>query len=213
VAGATFAATVVAGFVLLPGDSTNYWLRRGFDDAGRIAQKPFISTANTSLGGLLIRLHVPVVAAVVAAVALAAVAVAVAATAHRRGYAVLGIAIVGMASAAAAPFSWSHHWVWFAPLIVHLGYRGYVLRSNYAAWAMWVLCALLGGWFTSFGDNRESGVLSLRPGGVGNDIVPGSYVLVFLAVLVGTAAWLWRSAAAGSAATVVPAGAQNSGAG
>ena len=199
-AGATFAATVLVGFALLPTDSAFYWLRRGFDDAGRISQHPFASTANTSVSGLLSRLHVPAPLTAVAAVALAAAALTLAAIAYRRGHAVLGVAVVGMASAAASPFSWSHHWVWFAPLVVHLGYRAFVLGSTYSVWTLCALCSLLGGWFTSVGDHREAGVLSLQPGGVWNDIIPGTYVFVLLAVLICTAVWRWRSGD-GSAAT------------
>ncbi|WP_232070292.1 glycosyltransferase 87 family protein [Mycobacterium noviomagense] len=194
VATATFVATVVVGFAVLPRESNYYWLRRGFRDVRRISHDPF---SNTTVEGLLHRLHCPAVLATGASVALAVIAVALAAIAYRRGHAVLGIALVGMASAAVSPFSWSHHWVWFAPLMVHLGYRAYILRSRYAAWTLWLLAALLAGWFTSApgGDIREASVLSLRPGGVWNAIVPGTYVFVFLAVLMCTAAWLWRAPA------------------
>ncbi len=221
VASATFVGTVLVGFAVLPTGSAFYWLRRGFDDPVRIAQHPFTSTANSSLTGLLGRVHVAPASAAVAAVVLAVAAVTLAALAYRRGYAVLALAIVGMASAAASPFSWSHHWVWFAPLLVHLGHRAYLLRSSYSAWALWALFALLGGWFTSVGQHRESGVLSLRPGGIWNDIVPGSYAIVLIAVLACTAVWLWRSAPAttgvdqpepaGGAepASAVPAGARS----
>ena len=107
-------------------------------------------------------------AAAIAAMAVAAVAVLVAAIAYRHGQGVLAVAVVGMASAAASPFSWSHHWVWFAPLVVHLGHRAYVLRGRVAATAMWLLCALVGGWFVSMaGDSPQGGILSLRPGGNG----------------------------------------------
>jgi alpha-1,2-mannosyltransferase len=165
-------------------------LRGGFHDTGRISQNPFTSTANTTVSGLLLRLHLPSMLATGVAVGLAAGALTIAATAHRRGHTVLGVALVGMGSAAVSPFSWSHHWVWFAPLMVHLGYRAYVLRRACSAWALWPLGVLLGGWFTSVGDNRQAGVLSLRPGGVWNDIVPGIYVFVLLAVMIGTAMWL-----------------------
>ncbi len=58
---------------------------------------------------------------------------------------------------------------------------------------MWLLCALVGGWIVSTaGDTPQAGILSLRPGGIWNEILPGAYVLVFLAVLLGTAVWLWR---------------------
>lgn len=213
VAGATFAATIVVGFVLLPRDSAFYWLRGGFHDARRISQNPYASTANTTVSGLLTRLHTPVALATTAAVILAAVAVTLAAVAYRRGHAVLAIAVVGMACAAASPFSWSHHWVWFAPLMVHLGYRAYVTGRISSALMLWSLCALLGGWFVSVrGNHRAAGVLSLRPGGVWNDIIPGTYVFVFVAVLISTAIWLWRCTVprcvASGVSTAVPAGAR-----
>jgi alpha-1,2-mannosyltransferase len=126
-------------------------------------------------------------------VLLAFVAVAVAAMAYRRGQGVLALAIVGMASAASSPFSWSHHWVWFAPLVVHLGYRGYVVGSKVSAAAMWAVCALVGGWIvTTAGDTPQAGIMSLRPGGMWNEMLPGTYVLVLVVVLIGTAVLLAR---------------------
>jgi alpha-1,2-mannosyltransferase len=192
VAAATLAGTVVLGFLFLPTDSKTYWLDRQFNDVRRISHDP---VANTSVSGLVQRLHWPAALATALAIVLAVAALAVGALAYRRGQAVLAVAIVGMASAAASPFSWSHHWVWFAPLIVHLGYRAYVLRRRFAAWAMWVLCALLGGWFVSVaGDSPQTGLLSLRPRGVWGEIVQGSYVFVFLMTLAIAVVWLARPA-------------------
>jgi alpha-1,2-mannosyltransferase len=193
VATATLATTVLVGFAVLPADSKFYWFDRGFEDVRRISRDP---AANTSLRGLFLRLHYPTALATVLVIVLALAALALAAIAYRRGHAVLAIAIVGMASAAASPFSWSHHWVWFAPLVVHLGYRAYVLRQSSSAWAMWLFWALFASWFTSFASSSPSaGVLSLRPGGMAGVIIPGAYVFAFLAVLLSTAAWLWRSRA------------------
>lgn len=190
VASATFAATVALGFAVAPTDSITYWLHGRFDDVNRISHDPL---ANTSVTGLLLRLHGSPTVATLASVVIAAVAVLIAAMAYRRGEAVLALAIVGLASAAASPFSWSHHWVWFAPLVVHLGYRGYVAGSRAAAASMWLMCAVLGGWivFTA-GDTPQAGILSLRPGGVWTEILPGAYVLVFAVTLLASAAWLWR---------------------
>jgi alpha-1,2-mannosyltransferase len=179
---AAFAGTVGLGFAIAPSDSTSYWLRSRFDDVNRISHDPL---ANTSVGGLVVRLHDSSTAATVAVV--------IAAMAYRRGQAVLAVAVVGLASAAASPFSWSHHWVWFAPLVVHLGYRAYVAGSRTAAAAMWLVCTLVGGWIVATtGDTPRAGILSLRPGGIWTDILPGAYVFVFLVVLVGTVIWLWR---------------------
>jgi len=190
VAMGTFAATVGLGFAVAPGDSVTFWLRGRFDDVNRISHDPL---ANTSVRGLFLRLHWSPTLATITAIAVAAVAVAIAAIAYRRGQAVLAVGIVGMASAAASPFSWSHHWVWFAPLVVHLGYRAYVLGSRWAAAAMWSVCAVVGGWFVAVvGDTPQAGILSLRPGGTWDEILPGAYVFVFILVLPATAVWLWR---------------------
>ena len=193
VAAATFAATVGLGFAVAPRDSVTFWLHGRFDDVGRISHDPL---ANTSVRGLFVRMHWSPTLATIAVVAIAAAALVIAAVAYRRGQEVLAVAVVGMASAAASPFSWSHHWVWFAPLVVHLGYRAYVHRSRLAAMAMWLVCAAVGGWFVSTaGDTPQAGVMSLRPGGIWDQLLPGAYVLVFLAVLLCTGAWLARSPA------------------
>jgi alpha-1,2-mannosyltransferase len=195
VAAATFAGTVVAGFALLPTDSKHYWLDRQFDDVRRISRDPI---ANTSGYGVLERLHGSPGVGLAVSILLGVAALGVAGLAYRRGHAVLAVAIVGMASVAISPFSWSHHWVWFVPLVVHLGYRAYVLGRALSGWAMWLCCGLLGGWLVSVaGDTPEAGVLSLRPGGVAGEIIQGSYVLVFLMVLVGTTGWLARPASTG----------------
>jgi alpha-1,2-mannosyltransferase len=191
VAAATLVATIVVGFAVLPTDSTYYWFNGGFDDVGRISHDPL---ANTSLRGLVLRLDYPAALATVGVIALVVASLALAAAAYRRGHVVLAIAVVGMASAAASPFSWSHHWVWFAPLVVHLGYRAYALRRRWSAWSMWLFFALFASWFTSFvGTSPNAGVLALRPGGVWGAIIAGTYVLALIAVLVCTWSWLWRA--------------------
>ncbi|MCW2512167.1 MAG: hypothetical protein JWR11_1209 [Mycobacterium sp.] len=190
VASLTLAATVAVGFMLLPRDSTYFWLRGGFDDVTRITSDP---VANTSLKGLFIRLHLTGLSPAAATAVLAVVALAVAVLAWRRGQAVLGLAIVGMSSAALSPFSWSHHWVWIVPLMVHLGHRAYVLGSRSSMAALWVFTAVFAGWVvSSHGDTPETGLLAFRPGGAWDVLIPAAYLTGFAAVLVGTAWWLRR---------------------
>ena len=46
------------------------------------------------------------------------------------------------------------------------------------------------------GDTPQAGIVSLRPGGVWTEILPGAYVLVFIATMLGSVIWLWRIRAA-----------------
>jgi alpha-1,2-mannosyltransferase len=190
-AAATLGATVGVGFAVLPADSRFYWLHRHFLQTERIATEP---ERSFSVRGLILRLHYPGGWGIVAAIALIGVALGLGAIAYRRGQAGLGIAIVGMGSAAASPFSWSHHWVWLAPLAMHLGVRGYVLGSRWAAWALWLVCLLCGGWVVRVYDRLpKSGLILLRPGGIWNAFIPGGYVFLFISVIMCSGVWLWRS--------------------
>jgi alpha-1,2-mannosyltransferase len=65
VATATFAGMVGLGFAVAPSDSVSYWLHGRFDDVNQISHDPL---ANTSLGGLVLRLHGSPTAATVAGV-------------------------------------------------------------------------------------------------------------------------------------------------
>ena len=188
VASLTFATTVLVGFVVLPRASGYFWLRGGFHDVVRITSDP---VANTSLTGLFVRLHVTGAPTVVATALLAAVGLAVAVLAWRRGQHVLGLSIVGMTSAAVSPFSWSHHWVWIAPLLVHFGHRAYVLGSRWALVVTWAFWATFAGWVVSAkGDTPETGLLAFRPGGEWGVVLPAAYLVAFAGVLICTA---WQS--------------------
>jgi alpha-1,2-mannosyltransferase len=200
VAGLTFIATIAVGFVVLPGDSTEFWLRGGFHDVRRISSDPL---ANTSLTGLLARLGWATGWETAAAVVFAVLALAVAAAMWRRGQPLLAVAIVGMASAAASPFSWSHHWVWFAPLLVHLGVLGFVHRSRMAALAMWMLAAIFGGWFVaSRSSPPQAGLMSLRHPGTWDQLLPAAYLFALCLVLIYSVYTLGRPGRETTAATI-----------
>ena len=200
IAGLTFISTIAVGFVLLPADSNEFWLRGRFQDVQRISSDPL---ANTSLTGLLARLDWATRWETAVAVVFAVFAIAVAAVAWRRGHVLLGVAIAGMTSAAASPFSWSHHWVWFAPLLVHLGVLGFVHRSRVAALAMWTLAATFGGWFVaSRSDPPQAGLLSLRHPGTWDQLLPAAYLFALCIVLICSVYTIWRTRQHQAAATI-----------
>jgi alpha-1,2-mannosyltransferase len=195
-----FLVTVALGFAILPGDSATYWLGGKFDNPQRVSPDP---TVSSSVRGLFLRLHYPTGVATAVALALGLLCLAVAVIAWCRGHRVLGLSLVGQASAAASPFSWSHHWVWLVPLTVHLGYRGIVLGSRRAVWAMWLLGALTAGWLVfQQGKAPISGLVAWRPGGLWNTLLPSGYLVVMLVAVIASAVWL-RSTASRSRATPV----------
>lgn len=119
VAGATFAATFVLGFLVLPGPSHRFWLGGLFLDSERVGGVGY--AGNQSVNGALVRLFGSVKAArpawflVAGLVGLAGLALA--AWASRRGYELLGITTCGFTALLISPISWSHHWVWVVLLI------------------------------------------------------------------------------------------------
>jgi alpha-1,2-mannosyltransferase len=121
-ASATFVAAAALGFVFAPADSVAFWFEGTFLAADRISD--VAGPSNHSLNGLLGRLGAAGLPWLVSAAVLGAVTVALAVRAHRSsGDEVLALTLCGLASAALAPFAWSHHYVWVVPLALLLGTR------------------------------------------------------------------------------------------
>lgn len=118
-ATATALGTVALGLLVAPGDSRAYW-GGTFLETDRVGV--VASQMNQSVNGMLARItgsaQPPFALWALLAAAVAAVGLGVAAALHRRGMPLLGIALCGLTSAAVSPISWSHHWVWFVPLVV-----------------------------------------------------------------------------------------------
>ncbi|WP_158228465.1 glycosyltransferase 87 family protein [Pseudonocardia sp. MH-G8] len=128
---ATFVAAGALGFLAAPADSVAFWFEGTFASADRISD--VAGPSNHSLNGMLGRLGIegPLPWLAGAAV-LGAVTVVLAVRAHRGGREVLAVTLCGLASAALAPFAWSHHYVWVVPLAVLLGARA-VAGERWAA--------------------------------------------------------------------------------
>jgi alpha-1,2-mannosyltransferase len=169
-----FAAAGLVGFLLAPADSVTYWLRGTFAAADRIAAVD--GAANHSVNGLVTRLLGPGPTAtavyLVCAAALVAATLALAVRVAGRGEELLAVSLCGLGAAAAAPFAWSHHWVWVVPLLVALAARrswpgvGVVLAATLA-----VVTALPG---PDVGPIPSTGLISL---------FPDAYLAVFVVVL------------------------------
>ena len=119
---ATFAGLAVAGFLIAPGDSLQYWFH-SLLNPDRIGDMSL--STNQSIRGVLRGLGLAPGVETVLWVMLAAAVVATAVfVARRTGDDLVALFVVAGAGLLASPVSWLHHWVWCVPVLVFLALRG-----------------------------------------------------------------------------------------
>jgi alpha-1,2-mannosyltransferase len=117
-AAATFGAATLVGLAFRPHETARFWTSLVFSTkrVGSVA-----NPANQSLRGVLVRAaHRLDVGAAGAALSLVVAAIGLACSVHayrRRGEA-WGVCTAGVTGLLVSPISWSHHWVWCAPIAV-----------------------------------------------------------------------------------------------
>jgi alpha-1,2-mannosyltransferase len=125
-----FVATVVVGFISLPGPSASYWLTGYFVRPGRTGSVH--SLVNQSLLGTLARLYGTVAPAqpvwLPIALAVSAVGIVAGAMLARTGRPVHGWTLVGVTSVLVSPISWDHHWVWIVPVLALMAGLAFTAR-------------------------------------------------------------------------------------
>ncbi len=124
-----FVVTMLLGFLILPGDSRDYWLNGLFIQDGRTG---FVGwTGNQSLRALTTRLAGSIDAGtvpwVVAVVVVTVFGLLCAAMLHRAGHAMLGLLTAALVGLLDSPISWDHHWVWVVPGMIAAGH--YAVRA------------------------------------------------------------------------------------
>ncbi|MBS1878389.1 MAG: DUF2029 domain-containing protein [Actinobacteria bacterium] len=186
VAMVTFAATLLAGFLLLPADSRTFWLDGVFLQARRVGNP--INLDDQSLAGTVARLAGGPAQGVGwwygAAVLTAVAGFAVAVWAHRRGHRLAGAVCCGITGLLVSPISWTHHWVWAVPLLVLLTVVAWRRRSRWCALA----AVLTAGVFSAAAALPST----WGPLGLGGTVAANAYVWCGAAVLVATAVVLYR---------------------
>jgi alpha-1,2-mannosyltransferase len=126
---AGFLATVLVGFVILPNDSSRWWLHGlMISDGNRTgfigwAGDQSLRALTTRLSGSVAAGQTPWIAAAVVAVVLGMTA---AALLERAGYHVPAILATALTGLLVSPVSWDHHWVWVAPAVAVAGH--YAIR-------------------------------------------------------------------------------------
>jgi alpha-1,2-mannosyltransferase len=184
-AAAVFAATVVAGFAVIPASSAWYWAG-AFANPGHVS--PVQDPQNQSLLGVLSRtLHtvnvLPLWLPLAAAVAVTGLALA--AAAGRRGDDAAGFILCAVTGLLVSPISWTHHWVIAIPALlvagtaVHRAWRaGKVAASRLGAAGIAAVAVI--GWTRLAQATPPSGWLAMPAAAVACSAV---YVLIGLLVL------------------------------
>lgn len=165
------ALSVVIGWVVLPSESSRYWL----DDLttmgkfGGYAEEPM----NQSLRAMWVRLlgGDPGPWYLVSAALVVALVAWVAGRLTRAQDPLAGLAAVAAGSLLVSPISWTHHWVWVVPALVVMARRGWRVAT-----VVVVLLMYLPPMWAADGDP-----LRLSPGG---QLVASTYVVLALAFLV-----------------------------
>ncbi|WP_227999454.1 glycosyltransferase 87 family protein [Nocardia australiensis] len=116
-----FAATVLIGLVVMPKDSLMFW-SGAFADPTRVGVPE--NPQNESLRGMIARTigvdgsHQLLWLA--SAVVVTAVCLYLARRLSLTGYELPAVVLCGLTTTAVSPYSWVHHWVWLAPLLIYL---------------------------------------------------------------------------------------------
>ena len=178
----TFFASIAVGWLVLPDDSRAYWTEKFFE-ADRVAFPTH--PANQSLRGVIAHLighQAPGVVWFPLAAGVALLSLYVSVRLHRDGERLLALALCGMTSAAVSPFSWSHHWIWFVPLLVWIAHRA---LSNprwwFAAAAIYLPAAA---WSWQYSDDfAVVGLFMYPPWWSTIDILMNIYMIMFVFIL------------------------------
>jgi alpha-1,2-mannosyltransferase len=147
-----FVGTVAIGFVILPHDSSKWWLHGLVVSDGN--RTGFTGWAgNQSLRGLVTRLSGSIAAgqdAWIVAVVLALVGgITAALLLERAGYHVPAILAAALTGLLVSPISWDHHWVWIALAVATAGYYAIAAwRRGAKGTARWLWLAVAGMIFT-----------------------------------------------------------------
>lgn len=130
VALGTIAATVTAGYAVLPRDSRRFWGGGLFLNPRRVGG--CCIPANQSLRGAILRLDPSFGNGRLLglAVVVGIVGLFLAVLASRRGDEAMGFSVCATTGLLVSPVSWTHHWTLAVPAVLSLGLRVYRNRSK-----------------------------------------------------------------------------------
>ncbi|GAB0107214.1 hypothetical protein JMUB6875_62080 [Nocardia sp. JMUB6875] len=187
-ATAALVATIVLGFAVLPRDSLTFWAG-GFVDPSRVGV-PINPENETLRGGLARSLGTGggiQLLWLAAALVIAALGLGLARRLSGTGRELPAVVLCGLTSTVVSPFSWVHHWVWLAPLLIYLVHLAYQRRSLATAAVVLAVFVVSSGGFlvlvgvphTSFLYYPDHGLLAL--------VNRNAYIWLTLALFAATA--------------------------
>ncbi|MFC9518747.1 glycosyltransferase 87 family protein [Nocardiaceae bacterium NPDC056970] len=188
--GVSFVLFGAIGFLVARADSWEYWTDTLFD-SNRIGGPAY--PANQSITGVLARLGLDPSMRTALWLALSLAVLALAAVAMHRAFAaglpVVALFVNALFGLLVSPVSWSHHWVWVAPLLLVLAVAAYRRRSvalGAVVGASWLLFVLAPHWELGVGRWEGTG----WP--LWDQFLVSSYVWWALAVIVAVVLCLGR---------------------
>ncbi len=202
--GLTFAATVLAGFLVLPRDAVVFWTEAVVSDE-RVGNTGYVD--NTSLQGVLLHLGVPggaepllrwaLILAMVVGVALLIRVLAA------RGMILSVVAVNALVMLYMSPITWSHHHLWWGVVLTALWVEAWpaFLRDGPRRTALVLGGVAVVGLY--IGPIRWDAWL--RPLGAGTAVIDVLAALPYLALFLLLAVWVATGLRAGTR-SAVPAG-------
>jgi alpha-1,2-mannosyltransferase len=201
VAAATFALTIVIGFIVLPSDSSQWWLHGLFMRGSYYSDNLF--AGNQSLLAILARAGTSAWHAEWQAVAVvvAILGLVTAALLDRGGHRVVGMLACALTGLLVSPISWDHHWVWIIlalPVLVHYAIQARGFAREALLWSALLIVGLFAAWPTwLWGETHDPlgwtwGLIWAPPNGRGRErmwhgmqlIVGNTYVLTGIVLLI-----------------------------
>jgi alpha-1,2-mannosyltransferase len=129
-AGGSFLCATGIGFLLAPRESVQFWTSTMFDAEHHVG---ITFNSNQSIAALLVRLGID---AGTLRMLLAAAVLGLAAMGMRRAFAAArptwALALNALGALPVSPLSWSHHWVWIAPILLIAGVTAWRARTRLA---------------------------------------------------------------------------------
>ncbi|RDI49413.1 glycosyltransferase 87 family protein [Nocardia mexicana] len=206
-ATATCVATVLIGVAALPKDSLTFW-SGAFADPTRVGVPE--NPQNESLRGMVAR-TIGVAGTnqllwLLGAVAVAAICLVLARRLSLTGHELPAVVLVGLTTTAVSPYSWLHHWVWLAPLLVYLTDLAVRRRGPAAPLGLGVALVVASGGVLSFYDPTMSSIIALPSRAHLGVIYHNAYIWLTLALFVAAAYYLRRATNRADTSTPAAAG-------